>query len=66
MKCVKDIYESIGKQVVGAPVANNLENEAHIKSLTIARLLAWLDSDEPPISKGGAPIVDEAGGSPPH
>lgn len=65
MRCVRDIYESMGKQVVGASVAraaaNNLENEAHIKSFTIARLLAWLDTDKPPISEGGVLIIDEAG-----
>jgi conjugative relaxase-like TrwC/TraI family protein len=65
MRCVKDIYESMGKQVLGASVArsaaNNLENEAHIKSFTIARLLAWLDTDKPPISEGGVLIIDEAG-----
>ncbi|MBB1435721.1 relaxase domain-containing protein [Pseudoalteromonas sp. SG43-6] len=65
MRCVKDIYESMGKQVVGASVAraaaNNLEDEANIKSFTIARLIAWLDTDKPPISEGGVLIIDEAG-----
>ena len=65
MRCVREIYESIGKQVVGASVAksaaNNLENEARIKSFTIARLLAWLDTDTPPISEGSVLIIDEAG-----
>ncbi|MAD53148.1 MULTISPECIES: MobF family relaxase [unclassified Idiomarina] len=65
MQCVSEIYHSIGKHVVGAAVArtaaNNLENEAGIQSFTIARLLAWLDTDKPPISEGDVLIIDEAG-----
>ncbi len=65
MRCVRNIYQSIGKQVIGAAVArsaaNNLENEAGFKSFTIARLLAWLDTDKPPVSQGDVLIIDEAG-----
>ncbi|WP_233080043.1 MobF family relaxase [Rheinheimera soli] len=65
MRCVRDIYQSIGRKVVGASIARsaakNLENEAGIETHTIARLLAWLDSDKPPISSGDVLIIDEAG-----
>jgi conjugative relaxase-like TrwC/TraI family protein len=64
MHCIKDIYESMGKQVIGASIARaaakNLENEADIEAFTIARLLNWLES-KPPIAKGDVLIVDEAG-----
>lgn len=65
MKCVRDIYQTKGKKVVGASIAksaaNNLAKEAGIQTYTIARLLVWLGSDKPPVSEGDVLIVDEAG-----
>lgn len=65
MKCVRDIYQSKRKRVVGASIAKsaakNLAKEAGIQTYTIARLLVWLGSDKPPVSEGDVLIVDEAG-----
>lgn len=65
MMCVRDVYQSLGKRVVGASIARsaskNVEKEAGIDTFTIARLLAWLETDKPPVKKGDVLIVDEAG-----
>lgn len=65
MKCVRDIYQSKRKRVVGASIAKsaakNLAKEAGIQTYTIARLLVWLESDKPPVGEGDVLIVDEAG-----
>jgi conjugative relaxase-like TrwC/TraI family protein len=65
MGCVASAYRSQGSNVLGATIAraaaNNLQNEAGIKSHTIARLLASLESKNKPLQKGDVLIVDEAG-----
>ncbi|RCW20506.1 conjugative relaxase-like TrwC/TraI family protein [Vibrio parahaemolyticus] len=65
MRCVKDVYEALGKNVVGTSIARsaakNLENESDIHTYTVARLLSWLETNTPPLSKGDVLIVDEAG-----
>lgn len=65
MKCVRDIYLALDKNVIGASIARsaakNLEQEAGIEAYTIARLLVCLESNKAPISEGDVLIIDEAG-----
>jgi conjugative relaxase-like TrwC/TraI family protein len=65
MKLVVDLYNDVGSNVIGAAntkaAAQNLEKQTKIQGFTITRLLGFLDSGKPPVSKNDVVIIDEAG-----
>lgn len=65
MECVRLGYEERGYQVLGAAIAmraaKNLEDEAGIRSYTVARLLTEINGKRIQLDKRSVIVVDEAG-----